>query len=187
MEPWTRLRTLPPVVDPPGAEYAVLVPLYEDDSGDIRVILTKRPEHMPTHPGDVVFPGGHREDGEEPVSTARREAYEEIGLPYDALTEVFGGLSPVTTRDRSRPIIPVVARVDRPAELVIDEREVDCVIEPTLEFLLDDTNWVERDWFGHRLWFCEFDEGILWGATAFMMRELLGFLRGHGLQGDPRA
>ena len=184
MDLWTRLRALPPVVDPPGAEYAVLVPLYEDDRGDVRVILTKRPDHMPTHPGDVVFPGGHRELGEEPISTARREAHEEIGLPYDALDEVLGGLTPVTTRDRSRPIVPVVARVTRPGELVPDPSEVELIIEPTIDFLLDDGNWVQRDWFGHPLWFCEFDDGILWGATAFMMRELIGFLRGEGMRED---
>lgn len=161
----------------------MLVPLYEDDHGDVRVILTKRPDHMPTHPGDVVFPGGHREDGEEPISTARREAFEEIGLPYESLTEILGGLTPVTTRDRSRPIVPVVAKVDRPDELVPDHREVELIIEPTLAFLLDDDNWIQRDWFGRPLWFCEFDEGILWGATAFMVRELIAFLRGEPLRG----
>lgn len=185
MDPWTRLRSLPPVVDPPGAEYAVLVPIYEDPMGEIRVILTKRPEHMSNHPGDVVFPGGHREDGEEPISTAMREAWEEIGLPPGNVLEVLGGLTPVTTRDRSRPIVPVVVRIERPGELVPDEKEVEAIIEPTLEFLLTETNWIQRDWFGHALWFCEFDEGILWGATAFMMRELVGFLRGEGMS-EPR-
>jgi len=72
METWTLLQALPSVVDPPGAEYAVLVPLYTDDQGDVRVVLTRRPDHMPTHPGDIVFPGGHREDGEEPITTAMR-------------------------------------------------------------------------------------------------------------------
>ena len=183
MDTWARLAELPPVVDPPGAEYAVLVALYEDDDGAIRVILTKRPDDMPTHPGDMVFPGGHREDGEEPISTATREAWEEIALPPENITEVFGGLSPVTTRDRTKPIIPVVVRIDRPDELVPDHREVDVIIEPTLERLLDDDQWVQRDWYGHPLWFFEFDEGILWGATAFMMRELLDFLRGSDLRG----
>ena len=70
---------------------------YEDDRGDVRVVLTRRPDHMPTHPGDVVFPGGHREDGEEPISTATREAWEEIGLPIENVIEVFGGLTPMTT------------------------------------------------------------------------------------------
>jgi 8-oxo-dGTP pyrophosphatase MutT (NUDIX family) len=180
MDTWAILRSLPPVVDPPGAEYAVLVPLYEDKAGDVRVVLTRRPDHMPTHPGDVVFPGGHREDGEEPLSTALREAWEEIGLPRENVVEIFGGLSPVTTRDRSRPIVPVVALIDRPDEFVPDHREVDVIIEPMLDDLLEESNWVERDWFGHRLWFFEFDEGILWGATAFMMRELLDHLREAG-------
>ena len=155
----------------------MLVPLYEDAHGDVRVILTKRPDHMPTHPGDVVFPGGHRLDGEGPVGTAKREAEEEIGLPGDHVVEILGGLSPVTTRDRSRPIVPVVARIERPEHLVPDRREVDVIIEPTLDDLLDEDRWLQRDWFGHKLWFYEFEEGILWGATAFMMRELLDVLR----------
>lgn len=172
---------MPAVTDPPGAEYAVLVPLYDHADGTIRVILTKRPEHMPTHPGDVVFPGGHRIDGEEPIGTAMREAREEIGLPEENVVEILGGLTPVTTRDRTRPIVPVVARVIRPVELVADRREVDTIIEPALGDLLDEQRWLQRDWFGHALWFYEFDEGILWGATAFMMRELLDVLRTGGV------
>lgn len=180
METWARLRQLPEVIDPPGAEYAVLVPLYVDSDGDIRIVLTRRPDHMPTHPGDVVFPGGHREDGEEPISTATREAWEEVGLPPENIEEIFGGLTPVTTWDRTRPIIPVVVRINRPDTLVPDPKEVDVIIEPRLAELLDENLWVQRDWFGHPLWFYEFEEGILWGATAFMMRELLDFLRADG-------
>ncbi|MCL1599875.1 MAG: CoA pyrophosphatase [Actinomycetia bacterium] len=177
MDSWTILRFLPPVVDPPGAEYAVLVPLYEDDHGELRIILTRRPDHMPTHPGDVVFPGGHREDGEDPVATAKREAWEEIGLPEANVLEILGGLNPVTTRDLSRPIVPVVARIQRPLELVASVDEVDVIIEPALAELLDEDRWTQRPWFGRSLWFFEFEEGILWGATAFMVRDLLGHLR----------
>ena len=177
MMKWTELLSLPQVVDPPGAEYAVLVPLYMDANDDIRVVLTRRPDHMPTHPGDIVFPGGHREDGEEPIATAKREAWEEIGLPPENVLEILGGLEPVTTRNRSKPIVPVVARIERPAEFVADPWEVDVIIEPTITELLDESRWVTRDWFDHDLWFFEFPEGILWGATAFVMRELLDHFR----------
>ena len=177
MDPWTILRTLPPVADLPGAEYAVLVPLFEDAAGDMRVVLTKRPDDMPTHPGDIVFPGGHREDGEEPIGTALREAWEEVGLPAENVVEILGGLEPVTMRDRSKPIVPVVAKIQRPHEFVPDHREVDVIIEPTIDELLVEDRWVVRNWYGHDLWFFEFEQGIMWGATAFMMRELLDHVR----------
>ncbi|MCB1246211.1 MAG: CoA pyrophosphatase [Acidimicrobiia bacterium] len=186
MDKWDVFRMLPEVVDPPGAEAAVLVPLYEDANGDVRVILTRRPDHMSSHPGDVVFPGGHRETDEDPLMTATREAWEEIALPPEAVVEVFGGLEPVTTRNRTKPIVPVVARVDRPAELVPDPAEVDVIIEPTMDELLDESRWERRPWFGHTLWFFEFDEGILWGATAFMVRDLLTHVRTHSGNGVVR-
>ena len=52
------------------------------------------------------------EDGEEPIRTALREAREEIGLAEDAVVEIMGGLTPVTTGNRFMPIIPVVARIE---------------------------------------------------------------------------
>lgn len=177
MDLWDRLEGLPPVASPVDARYAVLVPLYEDTFGTHRIIFTRRPEHMRTHPGDVVFPGGGREEGEDAIATAKREAWEEVRLPPENVVEVLGGLTPVTTRDRSRLIVPVVARIERPEELIADPSEVHSIIEPPIDHLLDDTRWVTQDWHGHDMWFYEFEEGTLWGATAFMVRELLGYLR----------
>jgi 8-oxo-dGTP pyrophosphatase MutT (NUDIX family) len=174
---WTRLEALGPVQYPAEAKAAVLVPVYRDEDGRVRVILTKRPDHMRTHPGDVVFPGGRLEDGEDPEATAKREACEEIGLPESGV-DVIGGLSPVTTRDPGNLIVPVVAKVVRPSEFTLQQEEVASVIEPALVDLLDERRWRTSDWFGHDLWFYEFDQGIMWGATAFMMREFLDILRG---------
>ena len=174
---WKRLSQLPEVSHPPEAQAAVLVPLYEDGNGDVRIVLTKRPETMRTHPGDVVFPGGRMEDGEDPVRTALREAGEEIGLDEGAVLEIMGGLSPVTARDKSLPIIPVVARITRPTMLLPDPSEVAVILEPTLEELLDEASWSTSEWDSTPLWFYEFEEGTLWGATAFMVRELLGLIR----------
>lgn len=155
----------------------MLVPLYDDATGDMRIVLTKRPDTMRTHPGDVVFPGGRMEDGEDPVQTAVREAWEEIGLPEDSVLDILGALSTVTTRNRARPIVPVVARISRPPELVPDPAEVEAIIEPRIIDLLEERSWRRSDWYGTSLWFYEFDEGTLWGATAFMVRELLEVIR----------
>jgi 8-oxo-dGTP pyrophosphatase MutT (NUDIX family) len=177
MDVWERLATLPPVSRPSDARYAVLVPLYEDPAGTVRIVFTRRPEHMRSHPGDVVFPGGGMEGDEGPLEAARREAWEEIRLPGDAVREVLGGLSPITTRNPEKLIVPVVARIDRPECFVPDPAEVESIIEPPIGHLLEDARWRTQDWMGHQLWFYEFEEGILWGATAFMVRELLEYLR----------
>jgi len=71
----------------------------------------------------------------------------------------------------------------RRTEILVEGRqrrlidEVDVIIEPTLTELLDDSLWQQRLFYGRDLWFYEFPEGTLWGATAFMVRELLDYLR----------
>ena len=169
---WRALDALPPVAPTSGAVAAVLVPAYRDAAGKVRLIMTKRPDDMRTHPGDVVFPGGRIDPGETAVEAAVREAEEEVALPRSAVT-VVGQLSPITTRDPSNLIVPVVAKVQRPEVLVPQPEEVDVIIEPTVEELLDDSHWQVSEWFGYNLWFYEFGPATLWGATAFMVRELL--------------
>ena len=176
---WTKLRSLPDVDMESDARSAVLVPLYQDPEGLVRLVLTKRPDTMRTHPGDVVFPGGRIEPGEGPIEAAIREAWEEVALPPE-FVEVIGGLPPVTTRVRTNWIVPVVARIERPVEFVADPYEVDVILEPTIAELLDESRWQQSDWMGSRLWFYDFPEGTLWGATAFMVRNLLALLRDDG-------
>ena len=155
---------------------AVLVPLYED-GGELRLILTRRGDGMATHPGDVVFPGGGIEPGDSgPEDAARREAWEEIGLPPESV-EVLGGLEPTTARSTAVLIVPVVARVVRPARFVLARGEVEALLEPRVADLLDETSWRQEEWSGHTVWFRPFPEGMLWGATARMVRSLLAYFR----------
>ena len=82
-------RLAPALLDPEEArglpvhgskEAAVLVAIYES-GGELGTVLTRRRADLRRHAGEISFPGGRRDPGEpELVSTALREAHEEIGL-----------------------------------------------------------------------------------------------------------
>ncbi len=172
---WDRLIFQP---DPPDSSglptAAVLAPLFEDSHGDIRLVLTKRPDTMPTHAGHLAFPGGRPDPGDDgPVSTALREAHEEVGIDPRSV-EVLGFLPAVDTVSFSLMVIPVVGRLASEPLLVPSAREVDRILLPRIAELADEAGWRWEIWRGHRVWFYEIDGEVLWGATAWMTRTLLG-------------
>ncbi len=153
---------------------AVLAPLYLDDDGRIRVVLTKRPETMPTHAGHISFPGGRPHPGDDgPVATALREAHEEVGIEPDRV-DVLGFLSPIDTVSYSLMVVPVVGRLEPPIRLVPSDREVERVHTPLLSDLADTGRWWSLPWNGFEVWYYDLDGDTLWGATAYMVRELIG-------------
>ena len=157
---------------------AVLIPLYEG-GGEVRTILTKRPMHMPTHAGDLAFPGGkpHTDDGG-PVDTALREAYEEVGIAESSV-DVIGYLEPIHTVAYDRMVVPVVGRLSEEPSLVIDSNEVAKVLQPPLAPFFDEANWRYEMWQNHRVFFFDLDDEVLWGATAAMVRRLVGLPDDH--------
>jgi len=172
---WDRLHL---IEDAPsygtGALAAVLAPLYEDEHGEVRVVLTKRPDTMPTHAGHIAFPGG-RPDPEDdgPVATALREANEEVGIRADQV-EVLGFLPSIDTVETPMLVVPVVARLHPPVQLIPSEREVDRIHTPRLADLADPGSWWSVPWNGWEVWYYDLDGDTLWGATARMVRQLLG-------------
>lgn len=171
---WDRLRileTIPEHEDVPMA--AVLAPLYEDDHGHVRIILTKRPDTMPTHAGHIAFPGGraHPED-DGPVDTALREAHEEVGIDREQVT-ILGFLPAIHTVEFKPWVIPVVGRIGTPLGLIPSEREVEKVYTPLVSELADESRWWSVPWNGHQVWYYELEGDLLWGATARMVRSLL--------------
>ena len=138
------------------------------------VILTHRPQTMASHPGQVAFPGGKLEAGEDAIQAALREAEEELAIdPSDVRVIGAGQTFATGSGFELTPVLGVV-----PPDLPIrpDPREVDSWFEPPLRFVLDPANHVARtgifrgherpyteiDWQGHRIW----------GITAGIIKNL---------------
>jgi 8-oxo-dGTP pyrophosphatase MutT (NUDIX family) len=151
---------------------AVLIPVV--DRPDPTVLLTLRTE-LPSHPGQIAFPGGKIDAGDAtPAAAALREAQEEIGLTHD-LIEPIGYLDLYLTFSGFR-ILPTLARVRPDYELVLNEREVADAFEVPLAFLMDAQNHAlhSRDWKGiqRKYYAMPFGERYIWGVTAGILRNL---------------
>ena len=151
---------------------AVLVPVVERP--EPTVILTERPKTMRKHPGQISFPGGRMEAGEDAVAAALREAEEEIGLPRGAV-EVIGTADRYVTITGFE-VIPVVGVVPPDLPLAPHPGEVADMFEAPLHFLLDPARQVERkvEWKGRNRAYYEIEwQGRrIWGATAAMIVNL---------------
>ena len=172
----SRFPGIQPEPPPPGPlpQAAVLVPLYDDERGVTRIILTKRPMTMPTHAGHLAFPGGRPDDGDGgPVGTALREAEEEVGL-VPALVDVVGFLPAIHTIEYSLLVVPVVGWIKSVPQLQPSPREVDKVLEPPVDIFAAADGWRFELWRQHKVWFFDLEGEVLWGATAHMVRQLVG-------------
>jgi 8-oxo-dGTP pyrophosphatase MutT (NUDIX family) len=162
---------------------AVLAVLFEGD-GEARLIFTRRSTSLRSHRGEVSFPGGRLDEGENPPAAALREAYEEISLD-PALVTMEGWIHPVLTVVTGSLIMPIVASVAARPHLVASPAEVERVFDVALRDLADLENFHEERWrLGERrapgtpddsftIWFFEVEGEMIWGATARMIHELL--------------
>jgi len=154
---------------------AVLALILRWDSKEPRLLLIERSEKLPSHAGQLAFPGGKPEAGDDSLlATALREANEEVGLTRDGLS-VLGRLKPVPT-PTGFMIVPFVARA--PADFVPQMRspEVVAILQPTFgELLRTHCFRGEATWGGWTYSLHEFaiHDPPLWGATARMVWDLL--------------
>ena len=145
---------------------AVLVAIT--DRAEPGVILTQRTEQLRAHPGQIAFPGGRLDPGEDAVAAALREAEEEIALP-PARVEVIGSAERYLTRT-GYDITPVLGVVPPDLALRPSEAEVAAVFEVPLAFLLDVANRREASatWQGRerRFYELQWQDRRIWGVTA---------------------
>lgn len=159
-----------------GRAAAVLVPLFEDD-GEVRVVLTRRSATLRSHTGEVSFPGGRLEPGEDAVAGALREASEEIGI-NPGTVEILGQLAPLSTMSSRAAITPFVGVLPGRPSLTPSPEEVELAFDVALSDLAAEGVYREERWsapgMGERpMHFFELPEDTVWGATARILHELL--------------
>jgi 8-oxo-dGTP pyrophosphatase MutT (NUDIX family) len=154
---------------PSGTASAVLVPLFERD-GEAQVWLARRPTSMRSHAGQVAFPGGKRDAGDRSLlDTALREAHEELGIER-ASVDVLGPLDSVVT-STGFTISPWVGWLAPDVEVKPNPSEVARAFAAPLRTFFDEPRGVvpRHGW--------TVDAELVWGATAAIVRDLVGVLR----------
>ena len=190
------LSTDPSAVGPVDAgvarRSAVLCALFEEE-GQARVVLTRRAQHLRAHRGEVAFPGGRLEPGEDDWTAARREAFEEVGLDLQA-PQLEGWLQPLVTASSTAYIIPLVASLPGRPQLVANPNEVERIFDLALvdlvapgvhheeRWLIGDRPRMESDDGRFPLHFFNVAGETIWGATARLLTELCSLSLGL----DPR-
>jgi 8-oxo-dGTP pyrophosphatase MutT (NUDIX family) len=168
---------------PPPTPAAVLVPLFRDDEGELRLVLVVRGA-LGRHGHQLSLPGGKHEPGDAALlETALRETEEEIGLAREKV-EVIAALPPIDTRTTGFRVYPYLARIRRPGSWRLAEGEIAAVITPRVRTLADPSlrreqllslpSWPEP----RRVQCLELEDGyLLWGLTLRLLDPLLPQLR----------
>ena len=165
---------------------AVLVALYLD-GGRMHAVFTKRREDLRRHPGEISFPGGRHDDTDpDLLTTALREAEEEIGLP-PAAVQVLGALQPTPTIATGYAIYPFVGLIEAGLAWTLSAREVAAVLELALDDLREGyaRRRLLRRGVPIRTDTYIVGDDLIWGATARILADL--FERIGPLLADQRA
>jgi 8-oxo-dGTP pyrophosphatase MutT (NUDIX family) len=153
---------------------SILVPLYVD-AGELWTLLTRRSESVPTHRGQIAFPGGGHETGEDPWSAALRESAEEIGLEPKSVLRL-GELDEVATPTGFR-IVPCVGAIPATFSALANPGEIDEVFAAPVSALANPRMVEDREVRinGQRRTLRIYHVGrhLVWGVTARIVQNLL--------------
>ena len=117
---------------------AVLFPLIEKNN-ELKVILTTRSKDLPSHPGQVCFPGGKLEKADKNIiECAKRESFEEVGIKSDQIN-LLGQLDDCITGTNFK-VTPVIGLIDSNYIPVLQENEVADIFEVPLDYFIEKNN-----------------------------------------------
>jgi 8-oxo-dGTP pyrophosphatase MutT (NUDIX family) len=171
----------PENLDKPMREAGVLVLIYPEQDGALHIVLTRRTDTLRGHHrGQISFPGGQRDPGDESfAATALRETCEELGI-CDAIT-VLGELSPVYIPPSHFRVYPWVGAIQCQPVFHPNRDEVAEVFTFAVSGLVDDScKRLEYREFGGTtvaVPYYQVHGHKVWGATAVMLSELEHRLR----------
>ncbi len=155
----------------------VLAPLFVRDA-QLWILFTLRADTLELHRGQISFPGGGEEPGDQTLwETALRESEEEIGLQRDDAVRL-GALSPIVTVTDFY-VEPYVAAIPQPYVFRPQEAEIAEVIEVPVPALMDPSILEKKPFPGREepVLYYRYRDHVIWGATARMLEELLEALR----------
>ena len=158
-------------------EAAVLVPMHgwPENPG---LVFTERRHDLRRHAGEISFPGGRRDPGEELLDTALREAEEEIGLSPEQV-EVVGALPPIGTFVTNYRVHPFVGLIEEGLPFEPNPAEVESVLVASLDDLIAAyaKRRLVRRGVPIKTDTYDLSGKVIWGATARILGELLERLR----------
>ncbi|MEI2703484.1 MAG: CoA pyrophosphatase [Baekduia sp.] len=162
-----------------GKAAAVLVAMTDLGGDDAQVVLTRRRDDLRRHAGEISFPGGRRDPGDETLlATALREANEETGLE-PAAVRVAGALEPMSTIATGYAVYPFVGVIEPGLPLSPHEAEVAEIVELPLSRLAEvyEHRSMRRRGISFKTHaFPVTDEIFVWGLTGRILHDLLGRL-----------
>lgn len=154
------------------ADAAVLIAVT--DRSDPGVILTQRPRDMRDHPGQVAFPGGKIDPGEDAIQAAVREADEELAIAPSQV-RIIGATDRYQT-GTGFDVTPVLGVIPPDLAMRPNPAEVEAWFEVPLRLLLERENWTEHEvfWKGSMRRYLEMHwQGFrIWGVTAAIIANL---------------
>lgn len=165
-----------------GRPAATLVLLFPEASGEgTSLVLTLRQPTLRAHSGQIALPGGSLDEGETPEDAARREAWEEVGVPREA-PRVLGRLTPLYIPPSGFTVWPIVASLDVRPAFTPHEAEVAALIEVPLAHLLapearQQAPRTLAQGVRYEVPFFALGGHEVWGATAMMLAEFSAVVR----------
>lgn len=174
---------VPLKIDPEGRPRASVLLLFYEVDGEPRLLFTRRTDLVEHHKGQICFPGGAYEEGDEDLlRTALRETYEEVGVLPEHVTPI-GQLHDIVSRGSNFVITPHVGVISGPLPYPFDhaQHEVEELLEVPLSCLLDDANVSsethEFDGVPVTMPSYRYGDQVIWGATARILQQLLDLLK----------